>query len=125
MKSLSLNRFATLWDCECDFEWHCQQQCYAWEPLDIDAPHDARPSCFLGNRVSFYDVTGNKPLGELTHRDLQGVAPTLMLLRDGTWVEVLSGRVLYRAGKWCMRWLCAKNTRTARMMNAGFPAFRA
>lgn len=125
-KPMSLSAFAKLWRCEAEFEPEGEAGTWwvVWEPLDTAAGEDARPSIF-GDRVCFYDRTGNRKVESyVPFHDLDDPFPNLLLLGDGVWREVLSGRVVYRDGRWYMRWLAATNTRAARMMNAGFPEYR-
>ena len=88
-----------------------------WEPLRVDLPESARPTCCLSNSIVFYDRTGNKLLKDhVRHLEVMSDHPHLLLL-DGLWREVLSGRVEFRDGQWFMCWLVAWNTHYARMLN--------
>lgn len=128
-KPMSLLAFAKLWHCEAEFEKERPDATHwwvVWEPLDTDAPEDARPYCYGIGEIDFYDRTGNRHLDRRVRcHDLTAPHPMLVLLKDGVWREVLSGKVVYRNGRWHMRWLCATNTRAAMMMNAGFAEYRA
>lgn len=95
-----------------------------WEPLKVDLPETAKPSCCYGNHIVFYDSSGNKLLKDyVTTYDFCNVHPHLLYL-SGKWREVVNGRVEYRGGQWYMRWAVATNTRHARMMNAGYQALK-
>ncbi len=88
-----------------------------WEPLQVDLPESARPSCCLINSIIFYDRTGNKLLKDyVKHYGFMGPSPHLLHL-EGKWREVFNGRVEYRDGHWYMRWGVATNTRLAQMLN--------
>lgn len=89
-----------------------------WEPLQVDLPATARPSCCYGDHVVFYDRSGNKLLKDyVRHYDFIGAHPHVLHLA-GAWREVVNGRVEYRNGHWYMRWGVATNTRFARLLNA-------
>jgi hypothetical protein len=95
-----------------------------WEPLKLDLPDTAKPSCCYGNQIVFYDRTGNKLLKDyVTTYDFIGPHPHLLFL-EGKWREVVNGRVEYRDGQWFMRWTVVTNSRIARMMNAGWEAVK-
>ena len=90
-----------------------------WEPLDVNLPDSARPSCCLGQDIVFYDKTGNKLLKDhVRHYGFMGAHPHLLNV-NGRWREIVSGRVEYRDGKgWYMRWTVVTNSRFAMMLNA-------
>lgn len=93
-----------------------------WEPLQVDLPESAKPSCFHGGGIVFYDRTGNKLLCDyVRHYEFMGASPHLLQLA-GKWREVVNGRCEYRNGHWFMRWGVATNTRFALMMNAFDPS---
>lgn len=93
-----------------------------WEPLQVDLPASARPSCCYVNSIIFYDRTGNKMLKDhVRHFGFMGPHPHLLYL-SGKWREVINGRVEYRDGQWYMRWGVATNTRFALLLNAGWEA---
>ena len=93
-----------------------------WEPLQVDLPESAKPSCCYGNSIVFYDRTGNKLLCDyVRHYEFMGPHPHLLWL-DGKWREVVNGRCEYRDGQWFMRWGVAVNTRYAEILNAGWSA---
>ena len=88
-----------------------------WEPLKIDLPETARPSCCYTNSIVFYNKSGNKLLKDyVSHYSFTGVHPHLLNLA-GKWREVVNGRVEYRNGQWFMRWGVATNTRWAKTLN--------
>lgn len=88
-----------------------------WEPLNVNLPESARPSCCYGRDIIFYDRTGNKLLVDhVRHYDFMGPHPHLLYVGDA-WREVVSGRVEYRDGNWYMRWAVATNTRFALLAN--------
>lgn len=122
-KPMSLRRFSTLWLCEAEWEPDGLQSVHIWEPLDVDAPEDAHPSCDYGREVTFYDRTGNGLIARhVRHHELSGLEDLVLL--DGTWWQVQSGRPMYRNGRWWMRWWAQKNSRYAIMANAGFWAYQ-
>lgn len=90
-----------------------------WEPLDVNLPESAKPSCCYTDSIVFYDRTGNKLLKDfVSHYGFNGAHPHLLNLK-GRWREVVSGRVEYRAGLgWYMRWSVVTNSRFAMMLNA-------
>lgn len=88
-----------------------------WEPLKVDLPDTAKPSCCYSDCIAFYDRSGNRLLRDFVrHYQFMGVHPHLLWL-DGMWREVVNGRVEYRDGHWYMRWGVATNTKYARMLN--------
>lgn len=93
-----------------------------WEPLDVDLPDTARPSCCLSDCIVFYDRTGNKLLQDMVrHYSFMGAHPHLLYL-NGQWREVIAGRVEYRQGKgWYMRWSVVTNSRFSLMLNKEVP----
>ncbi len=90
-----------------------------WEPLYVDLPESAHPSCCLGQDIVFYDKTGNKLLKDhVRHYGFMGASPHLLNL-NGMWREVVGGRVEYRPNLgWYMRWSVVTNSRFAMMLNA-------
>ncbi len=121
--ALHVNAFCKLWTLiDGLVEPNGRQSVYIWEPLDVDAPADARPYCYGFGEIDFYDVTGNKQLDRRVRCHLF-IAEDLVQVRDGTWFKIASGRCVYRAGRWWMRWLAYKNGRHAKMMNAGWPEY--
>lgn len=123
MKPFSLRNFAKLWHCDAEFEPAGENAVHIFEWLDVDLPEDVRASCYYSDTVGFYGAENGRKLAEVRHHALGGLED-LVLLNDGIWYEVSSGRVVYHNGRWCMRWWAWKNTRRAAMMNAGFPAYR-
>jgi hypothetical protein len=90
-----------------------------WEPLQVDLPATARPSCYYNQHIVFCDKSGNKLLKDyVQHYDFIGAHPNLLFLR-GMWREVVNGRVEYRNGHWYMRWGVATNTKWAEALNRG------
>jgi len=89
-----------------------------WEPLHVDLPESARPSCCYSNSIVFYDRTGNNKLLKdfVKHSGFLAPHPHLLHL-DGKWREVFNGRVEYRGGHWHMRWGVSTNTRYASLLN--------
>lgn len=120
---LHVSAFCKLWTLVDGLVEPCGKQCvHIWEPLDVDAPPDARPYCYGLGEIDFWPVSGKNKLAERV-RCHQFIADDLVQLRDGTWFKITSGRCMYRAGRWWMRWLAHKNTRHAKMMNAGWPEY--
>ncbi len=122
-----LRRFATLFWHEGTWETTGPQSAFAYHPLRVTQDANARASWF-GERITFYDKSGNVKLGEESIHGLSGVADTLLSLGDrhaGAWYEITGGQVLYDAerGGWFVRWMGYKNSRTARAMNAMMLAF--
>ena len=88
-----------------------------WEPLDVDLPENAKPSCCYTDSIVFYDRSGNKLLKDFVrHFGFLGPHPHLLHIA-GKWREVINGRVEFRAGHWYMRWGVATNTMLARKLN--------
>lgn len=122
-----LRRFATLFWHEGVWEKNGRQSAYAYHPLRVTDDPDAHASWF-GDRITFYDKTGNVRLGEESIHGLSGVAETLLYLgdrHDGAWYDITGGQVMYdtERGGWFVRWIGYKNSRTARAMNAMMLAF--
>ena len=122
---MSCNAVAFLYDCECRWRRNGRRSIEIFEPLNIDAPADARPSCWGLNEVTFYDSTGNKVIGRCTTHDIKHINPTLMRVRGtGRWWEVGCGSVRWiesfideNKGRWVMVWEAWDNTRAARDLN--------
>lgn len=129
IRPMVLNRFATLFWHEGDWERESKQSAFAFSPIGIDAGPRAKLSVY-GSRVSVHDESGNVHLGTEHIHDLMHAYDTLLYLgnrHDGAWYEVASGQLVYRdpPGRWFMRWLCYKNTRLSRAMNAMMIALHA
>lgn len=95
-----------------------------WQPLDVRLGPDAKPSCFLGDKIVFYDRSGNKLLHDLVqHYDFMGLHPHLLFVA-GKWREVVGGRCEYHKGSWAMRWSLSTGTHWAGILNGddGGPA---
>jgi hypothetical protein len=120
----STRRFATLWEWEGPWQQTGAHSVVTWERLDFDAPPDARVHLF-GDRVTFYDRSGNGRLGECSFRNFaHGVAPELILLGDrgsSRWYELSLGRVVYLNGGWWMERTAWDHTRVAQLVNADWP----
>jgi hypothetical protein len=98
-----------------------------YEPLDLDrdVPGDAEVYAAGGGRVTFYSTDDEDPqcLGTARiWRDLLGLRSTL--LWDGRWYDVVSSSVVYRFGRWCVRWRCSSSTRFATMLNVAHAKVR-
>ncbi len=124
-KPVSCRGFAHLYFAEGEWEPNGRCSIYLYEPLSIEAPADARPSCCYSTEVHFYDCTGNKFLGKVRTHSFMGWSPTLLLV-DGTglWWEVGGGTVVYRNGRWFMRWTLYRNSREAYGANVGMLGWR-
>ncbi len=124
MKPLSVTRFLTIWYADsCEFERVGKQQIHVFEPLNIDAPPDARCSATSWD-LTFYSKDGNQCLGRChTHRFSRGVAPELLMI-DGEFWELSGGELKYRQGRWNMVWFGWRNTRAAIMARKGWPHYR-
>lgn len=89
------------------------------EPLNTEAPPDARPYCSIFD-ITFYDKCGNNVLDKVNaHEMAEGAAPGLFLI-DGEWWEVGGGEVRYREGEWVVIRRGYRNTRAAIMANVGW-----
>jgi hypothetical protein len=121
----ALRRVAAMWDCEGEFELDGPHSVVLWEPLDVNAPLDAKPYCCLVNTVIFYrDKVGYDEIARCRTHDLNTSSETLLFLGNRWW-SVCSGKVVQRDGKWCMQWSLRDNTRHAFQANAGQAAERA
>lgn len=124
IQQMSCQALVRVWHCECEFARDGENHVWLWEPLDVDAPEDARPYCFGVGEIDFYSRDGNT----LTHRhvrhhDFNG-GKDVVLLSDGVFYQVCGGQCVYKNGRWMMRWWCGNNTRRARMLNAGWPEYQ-
>ena len=121
-KALSVSAFCKLWWADCEFEQIGPNSYHVWEPLNMDAPENARPYCYGLGEIDFYDSTGNRKLAHAVqcHHFNNAHGDLLLLGNPGIWVDVASGQVTYRKGSWYMRWLCFRNTRRAHFANHGF-----
>lgn len=124
LRRLEMTRFATLWTASCEFKREKRNTIVLFEPLNTDAPANARPSC-SSYCITFYDHTGHHELERVNHhRCAEGAAPSLWLL-DGEWWEVGGGEVRYRDSQWMIVRRAWRNTRAACMANAGWHYYRA
>lgn len=124
MKPMHVHRLAWLGYHEGEWESCGKNSIYLWEPLDAkEAPHDAKVFCHGLGEITFYDRTGNGIKEQnVRHTQLDG---DTALCVGGVWHQIASGRAMYRKGiGWCMRWLAYRNTRLARMLNAGWTEYR-
>lgn len=122
-RPMSLSRTATLyWHEGGEWEPVSRQWAHLYEPLDFDGPSDCRPYCHGFGHVDFYDATGNKLLAKDVGSHAIGASDDLICIK-GIWYSVLSAMVVYHEGAWKKRFLCAKNTRWAIAVNAGFYAY--
>jgi hypothetical protein len=98
---------------------------YFWEPLDTDAPEEAKPHCCLIDWVVFYkhspEVSDGGGLAawdqvttcwnllgtRWTDANVGWSALAPFVLHDGEVWELVTGKVVWRAGCWFMRW-CAR-----------------
>lgn len=118
-RRLELRRVATMWDCQADFEVEGPWTAIMWEPLDVQAPLEAKPYCCYVDTVIFYrDRVGYDEVARCRHHELNMASPSLVFL-GGRWWEVGGAHVVQRDGKWHMRWHLAANTRAAREANHG------
>lgn len=94
---------------------------YFWEPLNVDAPPDARPHCCYIRTVIFYashdwqrgvvtklaecesawDLLGQRWTEE--HIGWAALAP--FVEHEGSVYELASAQVVYKDGRWWKRWL--------------------
>ena len=120
-------RWLTVYQCECEVEKIGENVLHLWEPLHTSGiPKDARPYCYGLGEIDFYDPSGNTCIAKsVKHHDL-GHGNIIVLLADGRFAEVASGRVLWREGvgpygmgSWWMCWLAYTNGRKVRMLTAG------
>ena len=124
VKPMSCQALVKAWYCEAAFTRDGAHFVHVWEPLDVDLPETARPYCYGAGEIDFYDKTGNTVLWRrVRHHQFCG-GKDVLLLSDGRFYEVYSGQVLFREGRWFMRWWCGDNTRAARMLNAGWPEYQ-
>ena len=124
LRGLSCRAFCQLAELDAEWEWCGACSVYVYEPLNIEAPADARASCCLVNQVDFYDRTGNQSLGRTHHHELVSVVPLVVHVQGlGLWFEIASGTVIYRNNRWTMRWLAYNNTRLAYLATFGMEAY--
>jgi hypothetical protein len=135
-RPMSLSAFCKCWHCDAEFERDGDSEHWVivWEPLDTDAPADARPYVYGSGEIDFYDRTGNIDFYDRTgyrmlarrvrYHCLNDSFPNLLLMSDGVWREAGLGSVVHRDGRWWVRSRAADNTRAARMMNAGWAEYR-
>jgi hypothetical protein len=125
-KPLTYSSFARLGNISCEWERDGRCSAYFYEPIDVDLPETASPSWGFGAEITFYDRTGNKLLEKHVRvHDLNPIGDTLVFHQETKiWWELASARVIYRNGRWFVRWAGWCNTRKAYMMNVGLPAFQ-
>jgi hypothetical protein len=126
-RPMSLSAAFKGWHCDAEYEPHPEwaSTIIIWEPLDVEAPEDARPYIHGIYSVDFYDRTGNMMIAKDVRRhDLNSSFPTLLLMSDGCWYEAGYSRCVYRDDRWWMKHYARKNTRAAAVLNAGWSEWR-
>lgn len=125
---MSVRAVAKCWECDAEFERDGPEGSHwvvFWEPLNCDAPPDARPYVYGTGQIDFYDCTGNRMIEKnILFHSLNSTFPHMLLMRDGVWREAMPGQVVYHDGRWQVRHRAASNTRMAAAMNAGWPAYQ-
>jgi hypothetical protein len=126
MKPLSVRRYATFWDCDCDFVATGKQSIDIYEPLPTHAPKDAKPHCCYADRIDFRNPKAkyNDPNyyyhENCKHINFERVSTELVLVK-GTWYSLAGGRVEWIENEnfqgWCMVWRAYKNSKIAYEMN--------
>ena len=122
VRPLTLSAFCKLWTCDAEIEQVGPFRYVVWEPLNAPFPADARPSCCYISDIVFYDVTGNKRLGECKCHAINSPFPDLVYLqRHNVWATMGLGTVIHREGVgWCVRREAWTNDRYARSINFGW-----
>ncbi len=145
-KRMEVRLFASLYWHEGEHETSpsSPQSVTLWEPLDTEAPEDARPYCYLLNEIDFRRPADQipsylselKPEGWYTavmyDRHVKHIAtrdgfgqPVLVYVQAlGTWYELGNGEVVWRNGRWHFKHTGWKNTDAAHFANAGMLGFR-
>lgn len=117
VRPLSLRALAWLYDCEAENTRVGRHGADIFEPLDLPAVRDARPSCCYISEVWLYSSDGNTLLGKTKTHDMNHPFPLMLRLSDGRWYERASGRVTWYRDRWYMKHTAYANTRTARWLN--------
>lgn len=118
-----MNRFATLWTVECEFHREGRNQITTFEVLNTTAPKDANVSC-SSFEITFWDKAGNTKLEVCRCHCTDRSASPEMWFVDGIWWEMSGGEVRHLNGKWMIVKTGWKNSRLAKMLNKGEPAYR-
>jgi hypothetical protein len=125
IKPFSMSRFCTLWRCECEFEVD-GNLVYLWEPLH---PHvgigpEAKPR-WEYEQIVFYRPEQKDWIYVNRHLmfDKAGFNDVLVL-KNGQPVEVVGAQVVWREGRWFIRWHGYKHSRLARAAAAFFEDWR-
>lgn len=103
-KPLVLRRAATITIAD-EVEWEWEENgkwITIFDPIRTTAPASARPFCCLGHVVIFYDAS-NQELDRGRYHDLN-TGSSMLLRIDGQLWEIVSGRVRWERGGWCMGW---------------------
>lgn len=98
--------------------WGC-----LWEPLDTSASPDAKPYCLLSQEIEFVEPHG-QGRQRTTHYNWSACIHPQLVHVNNLWWEIGGGQVLYRNGRWHMRWSVRKNTRFANAANAAMTAYK-
>lgn len=130
IKPFSVHRFATLWDCDCDFEVIGKYAILLIEPLQTSAPEWARASWSFG-QIEFRNplaMSKENPYFDkgVRHHELENVSPMLVRMRNGKWYELGMPSIKYRQdyGCWCLERKAFCNSRLSSMMNGGQEFYR-
>jgi hypothetical protein len=123
LKPFSMSRFATLWHCECEFKQD-GNVVTLYEPLLYDEEIDSTWNAVWEDRsIRFYYVASNGKEKRKPHvtvnRHLMfsgsSCSPDILILIDGTCVELTTGQVRWREEKqrWYVVWVGYTHSRYA------------
>jgi hypothetical protein len=117
---MRVERHATYWRCDAQFELEGPHCASAFELLDVHVPlAGVRPYSCLGNTIVFYD-TSDREVARCRHLDL--AVGTHLVFLGNRWWQVQNGSVVQHNGRWALKWHLCGNTRTAVQANAGAEA---
>lgn len=130
IKHFSVSRFATLWQCDCEFEMTGKNSIKLIEPIETIAPKEAQPQWSFGKiefinknskeKNDFYHDKGAR------HHDLVSVAPILVQMNNGIWYEVGMPKIVWneKFHCWTLERTARSNSRYAAMMNGGMEFYK-
>lgn len=118
---MRLERHATYWRADGEFELDGASCASAWEVLDVNVTLDAKPHAMLGNVVVFYDKT-DREMARCRHLDV--LSGNHLLFLGSRWWQIGNASIVQRNGRWCVKYHLCSNTSLARQANAGLDADR-
>lgn len=122
----AMSRFCSLWRCECEYE-QTGNLVALWEPLhypDNLGPDD-RPR-WDDEKIVFYRPAQKDWVHVNRHLMFSrgAIAPDVVMLPSGLWLEITGAQVVWRDDHWFIRWHGYTNSRAAKLAAAGIVAWK-